>query len=156
FGPQQVFSILIDRRIRYARFREALSPQLTRVASSARSTECVRIITTQGKSIIHSKPHTGADDVRLSHSKERGTHAELSPTFNGGLGCEVRHSLERLQVFRPAIRVSRVVEDIGPNDNVERTYGLCKSQCEPQKHRVACGHICDRDSLADFLGSAIF
>ena len=71
--------------------------------------------------------------------------------FDTGFGCQVGHLLEGGEVFRPAIRVARVVDRVDPDEYVVATQHLGPGQSERQHDGVARRHIGDRNTRLDAI-----
>src|SRR5262249_15817673 len=114
---------LILRRVRHARLGEALLSQLARVAPPARSPLRIRVVATECEPVINPQSRSFANDLGLCHLQKRRVNAELPRSLDSGLRGELRKVLERGQELRPAIGVAAVIEDIGPDEDVEGTEG---------------------------------
>src|SRR5262245_53796211 len=99
------------------RLFESLLPQQTRVALSARLACWSGIVAAVRQSELQPQRGCEFDDLRLAEMQQRCMDRQLPP-LHSGLGGERGHSLVRLDVFRTAIRIARVVERINTQENV--------------------------------------
>ena len=91
-------------------------------------------------------------DLRFRQSCISGVWMrEPRAAFHAGLGRQVRHALERLDEFRPAIGIAGIVERIHADENVGRLEHLRPGQREGEKNRVARRHVGDRDAVLHLL-----
>ena len=71
--------------------------------------------------------------------------------FDTGLCRQVGHLLEGGEVFRPAIRVTRVVDRVDPDENIIAAQYLGPGQSQRQHDGVARRHIGDRNTRLDAI-----
>ncbi len=77
--------------------------------------------------------------------------AEVARAFDPGPGGQVRQRLERPEELRPAIRITRIVDAVDPDEDIEGAERLGPGQGQREEDRVPGGYIGDRDSLRDGL-----
>ena len=65
--------------------------------------------------------------------------------LDGGLGREVRHLLERLDVLGPAVGVAAVVEGVDADEDVVCFEHLGPGERDREEDGVARGHVGDRE-----------
>ena len=72
---------------------------------------------------------------------------EVRPAFDARPGRQVRHALIGFDEFRPAIRVTRIVERVHAHEDVGAFQHLRPRQREGKKDGVARGNIRNRDAV---------
>src|ERR1051325_3732422 len=69
--------------------------------------------------------------------------------LDAGFGREVRHPLERADVFLAAVGIAAVVELVGAEKNVRGAELLGEREAEGEKDGVARRHVCDGNAACD-------
>ena len=107
----------VSRRIRDAGILEAFAPNTAGITLATGQAGLVRLITGDclGKVDAEFEPHL--DDLRLAKIDKWGVNAKPF-TFDACPRREVSHRFVRLQIFRPAIRVTRIVHRIRANEYI--------------------------------------
>src|SRR5687767_2568903 len=100
-----------ERGIDQRGFLESSRAEQTAVAPSTRTACWPRIVATVGEAVVQPERGSGADYLRLRHVEQRRQNAQLG-AFHASPGGQGRQTLERSQVLRTAIGVSRVVERV--------------------------------------------
>ncbi len=81
---------------------------------------------------------------------------QLLRALDAGLGGQVRHAREGLDVLRPAIGIAAVVERVDAHEDVTGAQRLGIGQRERQEDRVARRHVRDRNAGAHLaVGAAL-
>src|SRR4051812_44668967 len=130
----------VSRWIRNPRFGESLLPQQTTIAPTARASLRIWIITTVCHRIVDAEFKALADDLRLGHPDQRRVDRERC-----ALRPQPRHLLERFDKFRPAIRVSAVVQRIDPDKHIVAVQHLGPRECVAEEDRVPRRDVGDGD-----------
>ena len=66
--------------------------------------------------------------------------------LDAGPGRDLGQRLERVHELGPAVRVPGVVDGIHPRDEIAGAERLREAERDRQEHRVARGHVGDRDA----------
>ena len=82
----------------------------------ARPRERGRSRSSSGRSRARARP--ARDDLPLGHLEKRRADAEADRPFDAGLRGEIRRALEGLQKLRTAVRIARVVQGVGAQEDV--------------------------------------
>ena len=80
--------------------------------------------------VVDAKFQALLDDLALGHFDEGCMDFEFRGAFHSGFGGEVRHLLERLNIFRAAVGVAGVVDDGDADENILRSGDLRRCQAE--------------------------
>ena len=75
------------------------------------------IVAAVGQAVIHPQGDATPDDFRFRQVDERSVYLEPR-TLDSSLGRECGEPLEGLDVLRPAVGITRVVERVGPDEHV--------------------------------------
>src|SRR5262245_5305047 len=110
--------------IRDSGLPKALLSQQTRIAMPARLAARRRVVAGGRQSEIQAELRGSSHDLRLRLSQQRRTDPESLAALHAGPRSESRHSLERLQELRPAVRIPGVVERVGADEDVEQPESL--------------------------------
>ena len=121
-GVIEAFGHGLQDWIERAGLAEAFRAQQAAVASPARAPVRGRVVAAVGEPVVEPQLETRADDLGLRHVNERREDAQPR-AFDSGPRRQRGEPFERLEVFRPAIRIARVVERVhaehdrlGPDD----------------------------------------
>src|SRR5262245_32356172 len=134
-----------DCRVRGPGLEETPGPQLATVAVAARPSFRRRIVAAQRQAVVGAEGKAAADDVGLREAEERREHFERAP-FDAGSRREGRDLLERAKVFRPAVRITGVIERVDADDDGFGADDLGPGRRERQEDRVAGGHVGGRNA----------
>ncbi len=93
---------------------------------------------------IDTQAESGSHYISFGHPGKRRLNAEGRCTFHSRLCCEVGHSFEGVDEFRPAIRIAGVVDCVHSDEDIGRIGNFGVSKCKGEKNRVAGRHISDR------------
>src|SRR5438094_799040 len=105
----------VARRVFHAVLGEALEAQQAGVAAAARAAFAVGVVAARRQAVIDAQPQAGADNLGLGEAQQRRVDRQARAALNARLRREVGHLLERLDVFRAAIRIATVIYRIYPN-----------------------------------------
>ena len=109
----------LRRRIRIhggvdnAGFEETATAELARVASAAGSTTCRGVVARDRRGVVDAEGGPALDDFGLGHGEQGGTDVESNPVLRRRDCCDSGEMFECLEEYRPAVRVSRVVDLVG-------------------------------------------
>ena len=139
----------VGDRVDSAGFSKALEPKLATVAATAGLAIGGRIVAAPGEAVVKAKIEAFSDDLCLSHMQQRRVDFQSAFAFDAGSGGEIRHSLERADIFFAAVRITAVVELVGAEKNIRRFNTLRQRERKRQKNRVASRHVGYGNSLCD-------
>src|SRR6185369_17973690 len=105
-----------------------------------------RIVAAPGAGVVDAQLEAPADDLRLGAVDEGRVEAELPPLLDAGPGGETGHALEGLQVLRPAVRVTRVVERVDRDEDVFGAEDLGGREREREEDGVPRRDVGDGDA----------
>lgn len=109
-----------------------------------------RIVTAVAELRLQSQPIRLSSDLGLAHMLERSVDRESIP-FHPRLRRKVRHTSERSNEFRPAIRVARIIESVDTDKDIARTARLREAERQAEENCVPRGYIGNRDALAEAM-----
>src|SRR5436309_657579 len=91
------------------RFREPLRAQTAAVAPAARTPLRRRIVAARREAVVEAERQAAADDLRLAEL-EQGREDLERPSLDARACRQRGDALDRLQVFRPAVGIPRIIE----------------------------------------------
>lgn len=95
---------------------------------------------------VDAERHGASDDIRFGQRDEGRMNSEAGASLDAGLGGEISHPGEGLNVFRAAIRVAGVVDCVHTDEYIAGLEHLRPGQREGKKDGVARGHVRDGDA----------
>src|SRR5437867_9459454 len=93
-------------------------------------------------------------DIRFRQPDQRRMRFDASPSLYRRLGGEVRHALERFDIFGTSVGISGVIERIHADEDVRGFEDLGPGQREGKKNRIARRDIGDGNLPAHLLRRA--
>src|SRR5271166_4872681 len=148
-------SIAVSSRIGNARVGKPFATQLAGIAIPASPPFFVGIVTAQGQRIIDAESGPFADDVGLGHFQKRRMYLEFAETLHTGLGGQIGKPGESLEELRSAIRIARVIEHVGADEDVEGADCFRVAKRDAKQNRVARRNIRDRNPVVDLIGASL-
>ncbi len=82
-------------------------------------------------------------DIGFRKLNQRRSDVNARSPLDTGFCGQVAHSLEGMNEFGAAIRVSGIIERVHADEDLVRFEHLRPGQCEGKKYRVARGHVGD-------------
>src|SRR6187200_962678 len=140
---------LVFRRVLESHLPKALESKLAGIASTAGRTIRGRVITADCNAVIQSQRQTPLDDFTLGELDQRCVDGNAASFLHARPGRQISHALEGLEVFRPAVGISAIVERVGSDEDVAGAHHLRYTERERQKNGVPSGHVGGWNSLPD-------
>ena len=98
-------------------FFETLSAQCTRVAGSTGAPVVVCAITGNGQRVINAQSHAFLNDLSLRQGNKRCMYT-ITRSFYTGFCGEVRQVFECVYKFRPAVRITGIIDGVDPQKDI--------------------------------------
>src|SRR5215212_11038009 len=102
----------VQRRVLQASLGKPPQPQLARVAVAARLAVRSGVVAARRHAVVDAEARAEVDYLALREVEQGGADAHARRTLDAGLGRQVRHPLEGLDVLRAAVRVAGKVEGV--------------------------------------------
>ena len=130
---------------RQSGFLKSFQPQLAGIAATAGVSFGRWIVATVGEREVDAQAGALADDFRFREMKERSADFKTR-AVNTGFGRERRQIFKRAQEFRPAIRITAVVDRIHAEKNISAVEDLGPRERIGKEDGIARGNVGDGNS----------
>ena len=154
-GPRLHPNLMVGNRVRHADRPEGIQTQAAGVAAAAGGAGLVGVVATVGEAVVDAQLQTPSDDVDLAHRDERGVDLKPLGAGDAGLRGEIAHRFERGQELGAAVGVSRVIDAVDPDEEVEGSEDFRPGQGQREEDGVPRGDVGDRDPLGHVVEAAI-
>ena len=134
-----------SRRIGGARFVEAARAQAAAVTPAAGAAFRIRIVAAVSELVAEPERKALAHDLGLREPEQRRQNPQR-PSVDAGPRRQRRDALERLEIFRTAVRVAGVVQGVDADHDGLRPDHFRPAERQRQEDRVSGGHVRGRDA----------